>query len=61
MTAEPAVPGPDTGSYEMIHLGDQAAVVVPVAVRIRSTPRTRSAFRGWPSFYRCRARSRSGQ
>ncbi len=31
MTAQPDRPGPDTGSYEVIHLGDQAAVVVPVA------------------------------
>jgi hypothetical protein len=28
MTAQPAEPGPDTGSYELIHLGGQAAVVV---------------------------------
>ena len=31
MTAEPAAPGLDTGPYEVIHLGGQAAVVVPVA------------------------------
>ena len=33
MTAQPADPAStlDTGPYEMIHLGDQAAVVVPVA------------------------------
>jgi hypothetical protein len=33
MTAQPAdpVPGSDTGSYDVIHLGGQAAVVVPVA------------------------------
>ncbi len=30
MTAQPEFPGPDTGSYEVIHLGGQAAVVVPV-------------------------------
>ena len=34
MTAQPAdrIPasGPDTGPYEVIHLGGQAAVVVPV-------------------------------
>jgi hypothetical protein len=32
MTAQPAEPAvvPDTGSYEVIHLGGQAAVVVPV-------------------------------
>ncbi len=24
MTAQPAAPGPDTGSYEVIHLGGQA-------------------------------------
>jgi hypothetical protein len=33
MTAEPIDPAgvPDTGAYEVIHLGGQAAVVVPVA------------------------------
>ncbi len=37
MTAQPAVPGPglDTGPYETIHLGGQAAVVVPVAEFLR--------------------------
>ena len=35
MTAQPDGPGPDTGSYEVIHLGDQAAVVVPVADFLR--------------------------
>ena len=50
MTAEPAAPGPDTGPYEVIHLGGrrlvagegvdhqlggQAAVVVPVADFLR--------------------------
>ena len=35
MTAQPVAPGPDTGSYEVIHLGDQAAVVVPVADFLR--------------------------
>ena len=35
MTAQPAVPGPDTGPYEVIHLGGQAAVVVPVADFLR--------------------------
>jgi PHD/YefM family antitoxin component YafN of YafNO toxin-antitoxin module len=35
MTAQPVAPGPDTGSYEVIHLGGQAAVVVPVADFIR--------------------------
>ena len=30
MSAKPDMPGPDTGSYEVIHLGGQAAVVVPV-------------------------------
>ncbi len=30
MTAQPDTPGPDTGSYEVIHLGGQVAVVVPV-------------------------------
>jgi hypothetical protein len=33
MTAQPidAAARPGTGAYEMIHLGDQAAVVVPIA------------------------------
>ena len=35
MTAQPDAPGPDTGSYEVIHLGGQAAVVVPVADFLR--------------------------
>ena len=35
MTAQPAATGPDTGSYEVIHLGGQAAVVVPVADFLR--------------------------
>ena len=35
MTAQPDTPGPDTGSYQVIHLGGQAAVVVPVADFLR--------------------------
>ncbi len=35
MTARPDTPSPDTGSYEVIHLGGQAAVVVPVAHFLR--------------------------
>ena len=35
MTAQPDRPGPDTGSYEVIHLGGHAAVVVPVADFLR--------------------------
>lgn len=35
MTAEPDTSGPDTGSYEVIHLGGQAAVVVPVGDFLR--------------------------
>ena len=35
MTAQPDTPGPDTGSYEVIHLGGQAAVVVPVTDFLR--------------------------
>jgi hypothetical protein len=35
MTAQPVAPGPNTGSYEVIHLGGQAAVVVPVADFLR--------------------------
>ena len=40
MTAQPE-PGPDTGSYQVIHLGGQAAVVVPVAdfLRLRALER----------------------
>jgi hypothetical protein len=38
MTAQPVESGPDTGSYEVIHLGGQAAVVVPMAdfLRVRA-------------------------
>ena len=47
MTAQPTgpVPGPDTGSYEVIHLGGQAAVVVPMAdfMRLRALERLASA------------------
>ena len=35
MSAQPDTPGLDTGSYEVIHLGGQAAVVVPVADFLR--------------------------
>jgi len=35
MTAPPDRPDPDTGSYEVIHLGGQAVVVVPVADYLR--------------------------
>ncbi len=35
MTAQPIDPNPDTGGYEVIHLGDQAAVVVPIADFLR--------------------------
>ena len=35
MAAQPGTPGTDTGSYEVIHLGSQAAVVVPVADFLR--------------------------
>ena len=35
MTAQPDIPGPDTGSYEVIHLGGKAAVVVPVTDFLR--------------------------
>ncbi len=35
MTAQPDTPGPDTVSYEVLHLGGQAAVVVPVADFLR--------------------------
>ena len=35
MTTQPLAVGPDTGSYEVIHLGGQAAVVVPVADFLR--------------------------
>jgi hypothetical protein len=47
MTAQPIdqPPGPDTGSYEVIHLGDQAAVVVPLAdfMRLRALEQLASA------------------
>jgi hypothetical protein len=44
MTAQPDTPGPDTGSYEVIHLGGHAAVVVPVAdfLRLRALERAAS-------------------
>jgi hypothetical protein len=46
VTAQPADPalGPDTGSYEVIHLGGQAAVVVPLAdfMRLRALERLAS-------------------
>jgi hypothetical protein len=58
MTAQPVAPGPDTGSYEVIHLGGEAAVVVPVAdflrlralskllpLKISRTPRTPRRYR----------------
>jgi hypothetical protein len=35
MTAQPHMPSPDTGSYEVIHIGGQAAVVVPVTDFLR--------------------------
>lgn len=47
VTAQPAGPAPvpDTGSYEVIHLGGQAAVVVPVAdfLRLRALEQAASA------------------
>ena len=46
MTAQPidSGAGTDTGSYEVIHLGDQAAVVVPLAdfLRLRALERRAS-------------------
>ncbi len=43
VTAQPTgpAPGQDTGSYEVIHLGDHAAVVVPLAdfLRLRALER----------------------
>ncbi len=35
MTAQPYMPSPDTGSSEVIHLGGQAPVVVPVTDFLR--------------------------
>ena len=35
MSAQPDTPGPDTGSYEVIHPGGQAAVVVPMTDFLR--------------------------
>lgn len=47
MTAQPTgpSPGPDTGSYEVIHLGGHAAVVVPLPdfMRLRALERLASA------------------
>lgn len=47
MTAQAAgqVPSQDTGSYEVIHLGDQAAVVVPLGdfMRLRALEQLASA------------------
>ena len=46
MTAQPGpAHGPDTGSYEVIHLGGRAAVVVPLAdfMRLRALERLGSA------------------
>ncbi len=42
MTAQPGTPGPDTGSYEVIHLGGQAAVVVSATdfLRLRALEQT---------------------
>jgi hypothetical protein len=45
MTAQPVQPGePDTGSYEVIHLGGDAAVVVPMSdfLRLRALERQAS-------------------
>lgn len=46
MTAQPIDPGtgPDVGTYEVIHLGDQAAVVVPLGdfLRLRALERRAS-------------------
>jgi hypothetical protein len=46
VTAQPAgqVPSQDTGCYEVIHLGDQAAVVVPLDdfMRLRALQRLAS-------------------
>jgi hypothetical protein len=46
MTAQPidSGVGPDTGSYEVIHLGEQAAVVVPLPdfLRLRALERRAS-------------------
>jgi hypothetical protein len=46
MTAQPigSGAGPDTGSYEVIHLGEQVAVVVPLAdfLRLRALERRAS-------------------
>ena len=45
MTAQPEVPGLDTGSHEVIHLGGQAAAVVPVDdfLRLRALERSAAA------------------
>jgi len=47
VTVQPTdpIPVPDTGSYDVIHLGDQAAVVVPIAdfLRLQALERCASA------------------
>jgi hypothetical protein len=43
MTAQPDTPDPDTGLYEVIHLGGRAAVVVPVADFLRPRALERAA------------------
>jgi hypothetical protein len=47
MSARPTdgLPDPDTGSYEVIHLGEEAAVVVPMAdfLRLRALERRATA------------------
>ena len=46
MTAQPTgAGGPDTGSYELIHLGGQSAVVVPLADFLRLRALEQSASR----------------
>ncbi len=68
MTAQPEVPGPDTGSYDVIHLGGQAAVVVPVAdfLRLRAleraaAPQELEDAEDTAAIVECKARDAAGQ
>jgi hypothetical protein len=68
MSAQPDMPGPDTGSYEVIHLGGQAAVVVPVTdfLRLRAlekaaTPKDLEDAEDTAAVLQWKARDASGQ
>jgi len=68
MTAQPDAPSPDTGSYEVIRLGRQAAVMVPVAdfLRLRAleqaaTPRELEDAEDTAAVLEWKARDAAGQ